>query len=481
MLRPDENLTAVKAFLERAQRPVSEGDVAAGCGIDISSAKRNLYGLMRTHHAVLQPHDDGMLVYDFGDTLRPLDAPSFTDHMKTVGRWLLKAFTVVYKASLAVVLVVYAVAFIVLIVAAALALSAAAEDEGPLEFIGHMVLGVFRAIFDFAFFVDPVVVDVAYTSRTDRHGYTYKEPVKESEFSKARKKKKAAKAGNDDDNEPAKKGFITSVYDFVLGPARVAVDDRHQHKEVAAFVRQNDGLLTIGHIQALSGMPRPEAEAFFARFVAEQDGHVDITDDGVLLAHFDELMLSTSTDADTTVEYFWDEYEAPHKITGNSFGMNFGVAAVAAFNLFCGVFILDTPELLGASWSMWLGLIPTVIFSLFFVLPLVRAPYVWWQNHQHHKRNLKRRLYKAIFKGQGSQPTFADVVAQANAVSTTEERLHIDGSAGLIKDVAQEINVDVDVDVNKGDKLMLQLAQLQRELDAQREQRVTQEAVVTTR
>ena len=478
MLRPDENLTAVKAFLERTQRAVSEGDVAAGCGIDIGSAKRNLYGLMRTHHATLQPHDDGMLVYDFGATLRPLDAPSLTDHLKTVGHWLLKAFTVVYKASLAVVLVVYAVAFIVLIVAAALALSAAAEDEGPLEFIGHMVLGVFRAIFDFTLFVDPVVVDVAYASRTDRHGYTYKEPVKESEFAKARKKKKAAQTGDDDD-EPAKKGFITSVYDFVLGPARVVVDERHQHKEVAAFVRQNDGLLTIGHVQALSGMPRPEAEAFFARFVAEQDGHVDITDDGVLLAHFDDLMMSKSTDADTKVEYFWNEYEAPHKITGNTFGMNVLVAAVAAFNWFCGTVILTTPDLLGA-WTVWLGLIPTVIFSLFFVLPVVRMPYVWWQNHQHHKRNLKRRVYKAIFKGEGNQPTFADVVAQANAVSTTEERLHVDGSAGLIKDVAAEINVDVDVDVHKGDKLMLQLAQLQRELDAQR-QREHEEAVVTTR
>ncbi|MCP4503561.1 MAG: hypothetical protein GY822_26820 [Deltaproteobacteria bacterium] len=444
MLQTDENLPAVKSFLNRAQKAVSEGDVAAGAGIDIGSARRNLYGLMRTHHAALFPHDDGMLVYDFGKKLKPLNQPSWRDRLSSVARWTWRGFSFVYKASLAVVLVSYAVLFLVLIFAAAIAASVASEDEGPVQGAGYLVISVFRAIFDFSIMSSMVTA-------TDPHGYSYRElDSKKSSFSR-------------DKSKTPKKSFISSVYDFVLGPARAIPDENAQHREVSAFVRSNHGVLTIANVQALSGFSRVKAESFFALYVAQLDGEVTVTDEGVLYAEFPELLSSKSTTDDEEVVFFWDEYEAPFKLTGNTGGKNVFIGFLAAFNLFCATVILQNATLFGAA-GLWLGGIPAAIFSLFFALVLFRAPGVWWKNRKRHQTNLKKRFFKAIFQARKRDPSFEELVDQANALATTERTLELVKNERLIEEMA--VDFSVDIDANEAGQSVLQLDSLQNELQS---------------
>ncbi|MFP6686488.1 MAG: hypothetical protein VB934_17340, partial [Polyangiaceae bacterium] len=99
----DASIEAVKAFLRRAKAAVSEGDVAAGTGLDVGTVKGVLYSLMRDYRSALAVREDGTLVYDFGAALIPLGERTLRDRAASLGRWLWKGFSWVYKASLAVV------------------------------------------------------------------------------------------------------------------------------------------------------------------------------------------------------------------------------------------------------------------------------------------------------------------------------------------------------------------------------------------
>ena len=435
----------VETFLNKTKAAVSEGDVAAGTGLDVSTAKRALYALMRTHRASIEVRDDGTLVYDFGAKLTPLGRRSWGERLRHVGRALWRGFSWVYKASLAIILVTYAVTFVVLIIGAAIAASAASKDEAPARRTFHLTGAIFRAIFEMSVHNAPVLFDV------DRRGYRVRRYAPRPAVFRFRSQKTPTKS------------FIQSVYDFVLGPPRVDVDPRAQHKEVAAFVRKNGGVLTVADIQALSGMSRERAEQFFARFVAELDGEAVVTDDGALFARFDELMRSKSDAGDAEIVLYWDEYEPPYEVTGNTVGRNLAIMALAGFNLVCAGFVVSIAQQLGPA-GIWLGAVPATIFALFFAIPAVRAPVVLWKNRQQHRTNIRKRVFKAIFGAHEEKLAFDEVIARANQAATTEEPLHADALRGLLEETLEQIGATLDVDTR--DKLVMDLRQLRRESQA---------------
>ncbi len=443
---------SVETFLKRARGRVSEGDVAAGVGVDVGTARSSLYELMRTYDCSMEVHDDGTLVYDFGAKLKRLNAVTFGERLRAVGRWLWKAFSVVYKASLAIVLVLYAVTFVVLIIGAAIAASTASKDEGPAVGAMRLVGAIFRGIFEFATWSTVMYV------QEDRYGYPHRhyEPRKPVLPQKNPK--------------PHAKGFIASVYDFVLGPKRVEPDALAQRREVASFVRERGGALTIADVQALSGMSRDEADRFFARFVAEFDGDVDITDEGVLFARFPDLQRSSTSEHDEPIIYYWDEYEAPFEVTGNTTGKNIGIGLLAGFNLFCSAFAVLT---LGASGSafVWLGALPATIFGLFFAIPLVRAIGVWRNNRKQHEHNIRKRIFAAVFKTEGAQPTFEALVQTANRRASSEETLDPQTVRPLLETTLAESGGDVSL--NEAGDLVVDLSKL-RDEEATRAQHAVQ-------
>lgn len=389
---------SVKAFLRRAKSAVSEADVAAGTGLDVSSAKAALYSLMREYRSTLAVHEDGTLVYDFGSELVPLGRRTLGDRAASLGRWLWRGFSFVYKASLAVVLVAYALAFVALIIAAAVAASSSSKDDGPSTGAFRLVGAVFRAIFEFMTYTPIIYGD------TDGYGYSHghyepKPPVLLRERP-----------------ERHEKSFVASVYDFVLGPKRVEPPERAQEQEVAAFVRRNGGVLTVRDVQALSGMTREEAEQFFAQFVAEQDGVADISEDGALYATFEELMRSKSTKHDAPIVHYWDEYEAPFELTGNTTAKNVLIALLAAFNLTGAYAVLSGAGGLGGL-GVWMGVVPAVIFTLFFAIPLLRAPLLWWRSKPPKStpsQNERPRSYTGRTDGRrGELPSFLAPVTGA--------------------------------------------------------------------
>lgn len=423
-------MKTVETFLRRARGAVSEADVAAGTGLDIGSVKATLYQLMRAYRSTLAVQEDGTLVYDFGPSLVPLGRATWGQRLTEVGRLLWRGFSFVYKASLAVVLVAYALAFVVLLIAAAVAASSSSDSDGPGEAAFDLVGAIFRGIFEFMTHTAVVYGDV------DRHGYAHGHYEPRSPVLPRREPK------------PHDKGFVASVYDFVLGPARVEPGPRAQHQEVAAFVRKHGGVLTVRDVQALSGMPREEAEAFFARFVAEQDGVASISEQGALYATFEELMRSESRGQDAPVILYWDEYEAPFELTGNTVGKNVLVGFLALFNLFGSFAVLNGAlgTAVGSAVTLGLGVVPLVIFSLFFLIPLLRAPGIWWRNRKQHQNNIRKRLFRVLFDARDEKVGRSEVVERANRIAVTEERLRVADIEGLLDETLRDLGDEQELD-----------------------------------
>ncbi len=416
----------VLTFLETARGPVTEGDVAAAAGVDVGTVKASLYRLMLSHESTLEVREDGTLVYDFGRELTRIGGKRWTDHARALGRWLWRGFSLVYKASLAVVLVVYAVTFLALILAAAVAASVASEDESPTLGAFRLVGLIFRGIFEFATHSTAVYLEV------DRYGYAYKHYEPKGPTLPLRAP------------QPHAKGFIPSVYDFVLGPERLEPDERAQHRELASFVRERGGALTVADVQALSGLTREAAERLFARFVAEFEGEAEITDAGALVARFPELRRSRTTDHDEPIIHYWNEYEPPYEVTGNRWTRNLLIAALAGFNLACAGELLSV---FGADGGwLWLGAVPAALFGLFFAIPAVRAPWVWWRNREQHRHNIRKRIFGAVFGTGGDTVSLASVVAYANAHRGDAERLDAHRVRALFEETLTELGGERDLD-----------------------------------
>ena len=437
-------VAALEDFLAKAAGPVSEADVAAATGIELPTVRRLLYQVMHRFECALQVREDGTLVFDFEHPLRRIGKRSLWERIRGAGRALWRGFSWVYKASLAVTLVAYAVAFVVLILAAAIAASAAAEDEGPAEGAFRLVGAIFRGIFEFTTHSALMYADL------DGYGYRHRhfEPT-EALLGKAKEKKR-------------KKSFVASVYDFVLGPDRVQIQTGAQTRELASFVRRSGGSLTVADVQALSGMSRAEAEKFFARFVAEFEGDTVITNEGVLVATFESLLASARTTHDEDPIYFWDEYEPPFEVTGNTVGRNVAVSALAGFNLAGALAVLSGALPIGGATVM--GAVPLVIFSLFFLLPLLRTPAVWLKNRRQHDTNVRKRLYRAIFGTREQRVRFAEIVASANERRTTEEELDVSGIRKLLQRTTEELGATYLMD--DSDELAMDASTLRREMSA---------------
>jgi len=194
-------------------------------------------------------------------------------------------------------------------------------------------------------------------------------------------------------------------------------------------------VLTLTELVALAGWTYDEASERMADYLTRFKGDADITEDGVLIGKFDKLLhAGDSGSAGGRVELFWDEYEAPFEITGNTAGRNAAIVGMNAFNLIfslvmfsspgAGVFLVEnTGVLLPAGVVQFaLGAVPLLFSVIFFAVPLLRLPAVRKNEKQRKIRNLRRRMLRALFDARGlplSQPQLLERINSAGGSPVT--------------------------------------------------------------
>lgn len=452
-------LISLEKKLKVGKKQLTVGDAASITAINMDDAKHALDSLVEKYESKLKVTENGDLIYDFGKSLRRRGKKTFKEIWAEIKEKAWLTFKFLFRIWITVMLVAYFVLFLLLLIGlVVVSASKGGDDDGGYEGRGggmnpfqmYLIVDLFTDLFMYR------TVTRRKVWRTDSRGYRYQEyePL-------GRKSKKGEN----------KKSFVASVYDFVFGPPRVEPDDLENYREAATYLREQKAVMVQSEVVGLSGLKRDDAENFFTECLVKYNGKAEITDKGTLYGNFDELVRGKAKLDETQVQWYWDEYEAPYRQTGNKSTRNMIVAGMNGLNLFFSLKVmqgwlydllpgvpLDTLEIA----SIFLGPVPFVFSLIFFAIPAVRFFKNKRRNEDIHKNNIRKRLMKAIFYAPGGQIEEERLMAIVNN-SEKEEKLDRD----QIKDIMEDLIYDLggELTVGNSGELVYHFEALKREMD----------------
>jgi hypothetical protein len=371
----ERTVNTVESLLHKTRGRISPIDASAETGIPVHEIQWALERLIEIYECrVTYDPSNNRLLFIFPYPLRQRGKKTFKEIMVNVRDALWKAFVIIYKAAIGVILIFYTVVFLLLLLFIMMSgMSKRNENDRDSGGGGNLISAVFNAIFQ----------GMSWAAWTNAVEYDYYGNVRYKRYEKERR--------------PGKK-FIQSVYHFVFGPDRPPYDPLGDAKEAAAFIRMNNGKLTAGQIIELTGVTYDQAEARLAEYGVRFGGDLYVTEEGVVIAEFPDLVKKDIPELHGgRVEYYMDEVEPPYEMTGNTSGRNTAIFLMNLFNLFMSVFAiqyfdsLDMPFLVAV-----LGYFPLVFSILFFVIPLLRWFTIQKKNKKIELSIIRKKLIGVI-------------------------------------------------------------------------------------
>jgi hypothetical protein len=383
----------LEPFLFKSKGQITPADASSLTGLSNDQAKQALAELSQKYHCKLKVTENGDLIYDFGQ-LSLRGQRSWAEFFELVQNFFWNVFKAIFKVWISVTLIIYFGLFLFLVLTVLLASSDKKKDSKSSSIDIGFIFALIRSIF--------IAEKINATFRQiDEYGYSYRVP------------------------DRTQKNFINSVYDFVFGPPRVQRDSLEQEKEFTAFLHQNKGIATVSDVIAISGMSREQASDFFSLSLINFNGEPKIDEqEAVLYGEYRELLrVADPNQKRADVVYYWDEFEAPLVLTGNSSSRNIQIALMNALNLISGfVFIYVAEEI---SLQILLGYIPFVFSLIFFSIPVLRYFKLEKQRAQLIKANLRRALMKSVFENRSRTLTAEKFVALAYGETPPSNALRV--------------------------------------------------------
>ncbi len=386
-------------------------DLAGHTGLSVFDSKIGVETLMKKYSCRMLVTDHGELIYDFGGLVRR-NRKTLREHLYKMAGLMWKAFTYFFKVWIMVMLVGYFVVFIVLLLGIAVASLQGDDRDQGLNMNSGAFAVIFRVLTEFFFWK---TITGHYSYRHDRHGYRYRqyEPVASDLFKSQ--------------NHHRKKKFIISVFDFVFGPHRAKIHPFENQREVATYIRENNGIITIEEVRALAGWKGKRADEFFTEIISSFDGETKVSDKGVIYGEFTDFLSGKHTDKSTDIVFYWDEFEPEYSLNGNSTRQNVIIAGMNLFVLLMSLGVLASQSKTATegilSIQIYIGMIPFVYSSLFFIIPLVRSLINGVFEKQRHLNNVRKRLMKEIYRNNKVKMPLAHLEHELNSSREITEKV----------------------------------------------------------
>jgi hypothetical protein len=360
--------------------PLTVADAAAQTGLALRDAESGLKWLSTEYRGRLRVTAEGELVHVFpyGFTKPWETADATRRFFQAAGRGLASAARFVVRAWVAIVLVGYAAIFLALILAMAFARQGNdSRREGDLP--GGALAGVFlRVVSDALFWTfhpwSPVSV-YAYSGGGWYTGWD------------ARGDRRDGRNGRRS-REPGVP-LYERVNRFFFGPAAPPDDPLEPERRILAAIRAGKGRVGLADVMRATGLPRDQADPLMARLMLDYDGDVGVSDDGGIFYSFPAIRKTAAVASDASEPApAWANPPPLAPLTGNTFGSNFLIAGLNAFNLFMGLWSVENGmtlerlshlfdrfphPLTDTGTAIALGVVPFVFSTLLFALPLARA------------------------------------------------------------------------------------------------------------
>lgn len=430
----------VSALKTRRGR-ASLADIVVDTGIPNIEVERMMRRMIGSYACHLDVTEDGEILYQFDPALRRLEKRGA---WKRWSRWLgLKlwaAFSVLMKAMIWIIMVVYVVIFAILVIAATVAAaSRGSSDDRDSSWGGgserHGSGGFWFWYWVFGSSRDPYRSQEWQNPAYDRYG----DGTRESK-----------------DKRP----FYMKVYSFVLGPEQKDLTSIDDDPALLAFIRSRGGAVTTAEIASRTGWSLQQAEARLTKMVAHYEGNIIVTDDAELVFTFEQLLTTMGERGQRKpLGYFWERWERPMPLTGNDSGPNLLIGAFNAFNL---VVALVAPSLLLNSLGIasspemlfFLSWFPFGFSLLVFLVPILR--WLLWvtpENGRRRTRNCRRAIYQVLFERAAKTTTVLlapkSVLEQARTALPGWEREAVANPDQLkrpLEEVRRDLNGDVSLD-----------------------------------
>lgn len=258
----------IRAGLPEGLADVTVADAAARTGLSLREAELGLHRLVARHRGHLAVTERGELLFRFPDGFA-VDVERRSQAkaaLRSVGRGLAIGGAWLARIALTVFLVGYAVAFATGVLLVSLAAAFFAEDSSPVELSGMMLYGLFELLFEGMYWT--------------LHPVAAADP-------EARMLRDAGR----------KSHFHERVNRFFFGPGIAPVDPLAVTRILAQEIRARRGRVGLGDVVRVTGLRRDAAEAAISRMLVDYDGHVEVSDDGVIFYRFDELRITADARA----------------------------------------------------------------------------------------------------------------------------------------------------------------------------------------
>jgi hypothetical protein len=432
MASTEENLGLIEKALIKLKK-FTINDIAAHSGLSAFDSKRGVEDLMKKYTCRILVTDQGELVYDFGNIHRR-GSKTFGEYLADFTKLMWKVFTYIFKVWIMVMLVGYFVAFVALLIGIAIA-SAKGDKKGKSSSGAFSLL--LRVFAEF-FYWKTVTGNIGYNR--DRYGYRYRqyETVQSGVFKQ--------------NPDKPKKKFVTAVFDFVFGPKRAEINPLENQLEVATFLREQKGIITVPEVRALAGWKGSKADDFFTESVSNYEGDIKVSDNGIVYGDFLNFLSGKSKEQSTQVVYYWDEFEPEYKLNGNSVGSNILIVIMSLLVFFMSMGVLGGgfDEFLNfiPNYLVYFGLIPFVYSFLFFAIPIVRIFVNIGLNSKRRKNNIRKRLIKEIFSFKDSRVPVTTLEQSLNSSNEISDKVDSSTIKKIMDDEIYDWQGEMAVDDN---------------------------------
>jgi hypothetical protein len=409
---------AIRARVD-PRSPLTVADAAAQTGLALRDAESGLKWLSTEYHGQLRVTGDGQLVHVFPQGFtKPWEGRDARKRaMQTFGRGLMGVLRFIVRAWVAIVLVGYAAIFVALILAMTFARQGNDSRRSDNLPGGALAYAFFRVLGDALFwtFHPWSPFGVYATAGGWDGGY------------QARRYERRSPAG-------PRLPLYERVNRFFFGPAVAPEDPRETERKVLAAIRAGKGRIGLADVMRATGLPREKADPMMARLMLDYEGDVGVSEDGGIFYSFAAMRKTASEGesarASAPPPAAWDSEPKPlQPLTGNSAGANLAIAALNAFNLLMGFWVIGNgltlervshlfdrvpPPFVDSGVPIALGVIPIVFSSLLFVVPLGRALFRPLKLRKQTEERGRLAVLRAVLERvRGKQPVTDGVVADA--------------------------------------------------------------------
>lgn len=293
LLDADAAAAVLRGVLGGQVADLTIADAAARSGLSLRDAETGMHRLLLVHRGHLSVTDKGELLFRFPQGV----ALTQKSELRAVGLWLgraaLTAVRWLLRLGLTIFLVGYSLFFTLVIVLMLLAISAIAGGDFDVgDGIGH----VFGGLGDAIFWCFHPIWDPSEESGRQPHP------------------------------------FYAKVNGFFFGPPRPRDDQRAPIRALVAEIRQGRGRIAIGDVVRVTGATPERASALVSRLLVDYEGHIDVTEDGVILYRFPGLRPSAEpAEGVPAPPSIWKQALDVPAFTGNSLRDNLWIVMLLGF------------------------------------------------------------------------------------------------------------------------------------------------------